>query len=85
VPIVSPCLVTYVESLNPSKQNQKNKFKLLMNLEGGLWETKSPWISSRNRPNIEREVERDVKKGNKWKIILFIYQMTQVQEGKIEL
>ncbi len=82
VPIVSPCLVTYVEYLNPSKQNQK---KLLMNLERGLWETKAPWISSRNRANIEREVERDVTKGNKWKIIQFIYQMAQVQEGKIEL
>jgi hypothetical protein len=85
VPIVSPCLVTYVEFLNPSKQNQQKKLKLLMNLEGGLWETKAPWITSRNRANIGREVERDVKKGNKWKIIQFIYQMAQVQEGKIEL
>jgi hypothetical protein len=36
-----------------------------MNLEGGLWETKGPWISSGSRANIEREVERDVRKGNK--------------------
>jgi hypothetical protein len=64
VPIVSPCIVTYVESLNPFKQNQQKKFKLLMNLKGGLWETKAPSISSRNRANIEREVERDVKKRN---------------------
>jgi hypothetical protein len=56
-----------------------------MNLEGGLWERKVPWISSGNKANIEREVERDVRKSNKWKIIQFIYQMAQVQEGKIEL
>jgi hypothetical protein len=84
-PIVSPCLVTYVESLNPSKQNQQFKKKLLMNLKGGLWETKALWISLGNRANIEREVERDMRKGNKWKIIQCIYQMAQVQEGKIEL
>ncbi len=56
-----------------------------MNLKGGLWETKAPSISSRNRANIEREVERDVKKRNNQKAIQFIYQMAQVQKGKIEL
>lgn len=56
-----------------------------MNLKGGLWETKALWISLGNRANIEREVERDMRKGNKWKIIQCIYQMAQVQEGKIEL
>jgi hypothetical protein len=53
VPIVSLGLVTYVESLYPSKQKSTIKKKTINESRRGLWERKAPWISSRNKANIE--------------------------------